>query len=173
MKIFITRIIYQYFTQSLTFISSRKKKFTLLHLFQIVKKNFTTMYSRNKKDSYRKRIEELIGGQKRSRKSSVSSEHSRKSSVNSINFDDNSNDDSSNNGTNNNEASGSSNINDLNTITSGSSNINDFTITSGSNDFNTITSGSSGNKNQLKRWIPRDSKIEGIRKYSRANIINL
>src|SRR5581483_7010695 len=160
MKIFITRIIYQYFTQSLTFISSRKKKFTLLHLFQIVKKNFTTMYSRNKKDSYRKRIEELIGGQKRSRKSSVSSEHSRKSSVNSINFDDNSNDDSSNNGTNNNEASGSSNIND-------------FTITSGSNDFNTITSGSSGNKNQLKRWIPRDSKIEGIRKYSRANIINL
>src|SRR5581483_11593494 len=103
----------QYFTQSLTFISSRKKKFTLLHLFQIVKKNFTIMYSRNKKDSYRKRIEELIGGQK----------HSQKSSVNRINFDDNSNDDSSNNGTNNNEASGSSNINDLNTITSGSSNI--------------------------------------------------
>ena len=127
------------------------------------------MYSHSKKDSYRKRIEELIEGQKLSRKSSVSStnfERSRKNSVSSINFDDNSNDDSSNNGTNNNEASGSSNINDLNTITSGSSNI---------NDFNTITSGSSGNKNkiQFQRWIPRESKIEGIRKYSRVNKINL
>lgn len=113
------------------------------------------MYSRNKKDNYRKKIEELIGGRpKRSRKDTTSSSNFRTTS-NDAGIDD---DDDSNDNTNNDNDNTSDFNEGINII---------------SNDFNEIdnSSGSaSTSKIRVQKWIPGSTKVEGIRKYS--NILN-
>jgi hypothetical protein len=114
----------------LSFISSRKK----------------TMYKRSKKDSYRKRIEEMIvgGSQKRSRESS-----SNNSNVANIGDDTASTIDCS--------YDSHDNVGDINNSSSGD-----------------INNGSSGDTNiRIQRWNPISTRIEGIHNYLEANKINL
>ncbi|MBV8803275.1 MAG: hypothetical protein JO131_10015 [Gammaproteobacteria bacterium] len=105
------------------------------------------MYNRNKKDNYRNKIEELIGGRKkRSRKGSSGSKTSNNDADNDviINVDGSSND----------------NTNDDNT-----SNIfEDINATSSNID--------STNKIRIQKWIPDSIKVEGIRKYLGTNKIS-
>ena len=135
------------------FLFINRPKF-LLHLFQLLKlitfvsRNFTrAMYNRNKKDNYRNKIEELIGGRKKcSRKGSSGSKTSNNDADNDviINVDGSSND----------------NTNDDNT-----SNIfEDINVTSSNID--------STNKIRIQKWIPDSIKVEGIRKYLGTNKIS-
>lgn len=111
------------------------------------------MYKRSKKDDYRKRIEEMIGG---------SQKRSRESSANNNNID-NYNTNISNDTTSIIDC----NINDSNddVVNIVSSDINDSS--SGINDELNI------NKIRVQRWNPVSTRVEGIRKYLEANKINL
>lgn len=111
------------------------------------------MYKRSKKDDYRKRIEEMIGG---------SQKRSRESSANNNNID-NYNTNISNDTTSIIDCS----INDSNddVVNIVSSDINDSS--SGINDELNI------NKIRVQRWNPVSTRVEGIRKYLEANKINL
>ena len=106
------------------------------------------MYKRSKKDDYRKRIEEMIGG---------SQKRSRESSANNNNID-NYNTNISNDTTSIIDCS----INDSNddVVNIVSSDINE-------NDELNI------NKIRVQRWNPVSTRVEGIRKYLEANKINL
>jgi len=103
------------------------------------------MYKRSKKDEYRKRIEEMIGGsQKRSRVSSNSSniDNYNTDSISKEKENDSNNDASSN---------------DINDSSSGIAENDEFDI----------------NKIRVQKWNPVSTKVEGIRKYLEANKINL
>lgn len=105
------------------------------------------MYKRSKKDDYRKRIEEMIGGsQKRSRESFASSS-------NSSNIDTDFSNDFSNDTT-------SIIINDSN----------DDAVNITSNDINDNSS-SIDDSVRIRRWKPTNSRIEGIHKYLETNKI--
>ena len=112
------------------------------------------MYKRSKKDDYRKRIEEMIGG---------SQKYSRESFANSNNID-NYNTNISNDTTSVMDCS----INDSNDVVA-SSDINDSS--SGIND-NAKNDKLNMNNIRVQRWNP-GTKVEGIRKYLEANKINL
>jgi hypothetical protein len=116
------------------------------------------MYKRSKKDDYRKRIEEMIGG---------SQKRSRESSANNNNID-NYNTNISNDTTSIIDCS----INDSNddVVNIVSSDINDSS--SGIND-NAKNDELNINKIRVQRWNPVSTKVEGIRKYLEANKINL
>ena len=113
------------------------------------------MYKRSKKDDYRKRIEEMIGG---------SQKCSRESSANSNNID-NYNTNISNDTTSVMDCS----INDSNDVVA-SSDINDSS--SGIND-NAKNDELNMNNIRVQRWNPVSTGVEGIRKYLEANKINL
>jgi hypothetical protein len=116
------------------------------------------MYKRSKKDDYRKRIEEMIGG---------SQKRSRESSANNNNID-NYNTNISNDTTSIIDCS----INDSNddVVNIVSSDINDSS--SGIND-NAKNDELNINKIRVQRWNPVSTRVEGIRKYLEANKINL
>ncbi len=113
------------------------------------------MYKRSKKDDYRKRIKEMIGG---------SQKCSRESSANSNNID-NYNTNISNDTTSVMDCS----INDSNDVVA-SSDINDSS--SGIND-NAKNDELNMNNIRVQRWNPVNTRVEGIRKYLEANKINL
>ena len=104
------------------------------------------MYKRSKKDDYRKKIEEMIRGQKRS----------RENSNNIINID------------NYNTTDCNSDINDSNDdVTSiASSNINN---SSKDIDDNIRNDKFDINKIRIQKWNPVGTRIEGIHKYLKAN----
>ena len=116
------------------------------------------MYKCSKKDNYRKRIEEMIGG---------SQKRSRESSANNNNID-NYNTNISNDTTSIIDCS----INDSNddVVNIVSSDINDSS--SGIND-NAKNDELNINKIRVQRWNPVSTRVEGIRKYLEANKINL
>jgi hypothetical protein len=107
------------------------------------------MYNRNKKDNYRKKIEELIEGnkgrKKRSRKDSSSSKTSNNDADNDIiiGSNDSTNDDNT-----------SIIFKDIDTT---SRNINEI---------------DSASKIRVQKWIPGSTKVEGIRKYLGTNKIS-
>ena len=112
------------------------------------------MYKRSKKDDYRKRIEEMIGG---------SQKRSRESSANNNNID-NYNTNISNDTTSIIDFSNDDVVNIV------SSDINDSS--SGIND-NAKNDELNINKIRVQRWNPVSTRVEGIRKYLEANKINL
>lgn len=116
------------------------------------------MYKRSKKDDYRKRIEEMIGG---------SQKRSRESSANNNNID-NYNTNISNDTTSIIDCSINDSNDDIVNIVS--SDINDSS--SGIND-NAKNDELNINKIRVQRWNPVSTRVEGIRKYLEANKINL
>ncbi len=109
------------------------------------------MYKRSKKDDYRKRIEEMIGG---------SQKCSRESSANSNNIDN----------YNTNISNDTTSVMDCSINDSNSSDINDSS--SGIND-NAKNDELDMNNIRVQRWNPVSTRVEGIRKYLEANKINL
>lgn len=108
------------------------------------------MYNRTKKDNYRKKIEELIGGRrKRSRDETSSS----KASADNDGVDGNSNDIIIDDSFSDNSLS---KINEEVNFTPGD-----------------ISGNSNANKIYVQKWSPGGTKVEGIRKYLGTNKINL
>lgn len=105
------------------------------------------MYNRTKKDNYRKKIEELIGGKrKRSRNETSSS----KANADNDDVDGNSNDFIID------DSFSDNSISKINEEVPGD-----------------ISGNSNANKIYVQKWTPVSTKVEGIRKYLGTNKINL
>ena len=124
--------------------------FNLLHLLNpTTQKAFKKMYKRSKKDDYRKKIEEMIGGS-----------HKRKSSNNIDNYDTNIVDYDTNI------------VDGTNIINDDDDDVANVDINESSSDINSNDKNDKPNINKLhiQRWNPNSNRIKGIRKLFRRLI---